>query len=43
MGILLTGNADLIRAALDVGITHFDTTAVRVFSEAYDQFIHLNL
>lgn len=27
MGILLTGNADLMRAALDAGITHFDTTA----------------
>jgi predicted aldo/keto reductase-like oxidoreductase len=27
MGILLTGNADLMWAALDAGITHFDTTA----------------
>ena len=27
MGILLSGNADLMRAALDAGITHFDTTA----------------
>lgn len=27
MGMLLTGNADLMRAALDAGITHFDTTA----------------
>jgi hypothetical protein len=34
MGILLTGNADLMRAALDAGITHFDTTA------AYPQQVH---
>jgi len=27
MGMLLSGNADLMRAALDAGITHFDTTA----------------
>jgi aryl-alcohol dehydrogenase-like predicted oxidoreductase len=27
MGMLLTGGADLMRAALDAGITHFDTTA----------------
>lgn len=27
MGMLLTGNADLMRAAFDAGITHFDTTA----------------
>jgi len=27
MGMLLTGNPDLMRAALDAGITHFDTTA----------------
>lgn len=27
MGMLLTGNADLMRAALDAGITHFDSTA----------------
>jgi predicted aldo/keto reductase-like oxidoreductase len=27
MGMLLTGNPDLVRAALDAGITHFDTTA----------------
>jgi predicted aldo/keto reductase-like oxidoreductase len=27
MGMLLTGNPALVRAALDAGITHFDTTA----------------
>jgi len=27
MGMLLTGHEDLMRAALDAGITHFDTTA----------------
>lgn len=27
MGMLLSGNPDLLRAALDAGITHFDTTA----------------
>jgi predicted aldo/keto reductase-like oxidoreductase len=27
MGMLLSGNADLMRAAIDAGITHFDTTA----------------
>jgi predicted aldo/keto reductase-like oxidoreductase len=27
MGILVSGNPDLMRAALDAGITHFDTTA----------------
>lgn len=27
MGMLLPGSADLMRAALDAGITHFDTTA----------------
>ena len=27
MGMLLSGNADLMRAALDAGVTHFDTTA----------------
>jgi predicted aldo/keto reductase-like oxidoreductase len=27
MGILVPGNPDLVRAALDAGITHFDTTA----------------
>lgn len=27
MGMLLTGNEDLMRAAIDAGITHFDTTA----------------
>ena len=28
MGMLVAGNADLMRAALDAGIIHFDTTAV---------------
>lgn len=27
MGMLLSGNAELMRAAIDAGITHFDTTA----------------
>jgi predicted aldo/keto reductase-like oxidoreductase len=27
MGILVSGNPDLMRAAIDAGITHFDTTA----------------
>ena len=28
MGMLLSGNEDLMRAAIDAGVTHFDTTAM---------------
>ena len=39
MGILLTGNEDLMRAALDAGITHFDTTAAHPQQEHNEAMI----
>jgi predicted aldo/keto reductase-like oxidoreductase len=39
MGMLLSGNPDLMRAALDAGITHFDTTAAQPQQERNEVMI----
>jgi predicted aldo/keto reductase-like oxidoreductase len=39
MGMLLSGNPDLMRAALDAGITHFDTTAAHPQQERNEAMI----